>query len=464
MSVISQLSQTQITSLMGSEQAQLNQPIVVWETQVKSDQALLSAWGAIAGAMSSLASAASAISDPTSFDNRTAASSDTSVATATVQRDAPAGTYSLSAVKMAQSQELYSGNYASASAAMGTGSGSLTFSFGSGSTETVSVSSADMTLSGVAQAINEVAGGKVSASIVGGTSGERLVVTGDTTGSSQSFSVTGAGALSALHYTLGGSSSGAMTVARAARNASLSVNGVPISSSTNTLTTAVPSGSVTLAGSGSTTVSVGVDATPLGQAVSSVVSKLNNAVATIQKQTAYNAGSSSAAGSSSKKANGPLLGNYTATSLSTELLGAVSGLSTTGLSAADIGITIGNNGAVSFDSGTFASAYQSNPSGVDTLVSQLYAQVNAITTAAVGSSTGSSGSTSGIINAQQNSLNNSVKNLQAEITQQSAFVKAQLQIYADQFTQLEQSQSSLSVTSSYLSLLTGSGSSNGSGG
>lgn len=459
-SVISQLSQSQISSLMNSEQAMLNQPIVVWETQIKSDQALLSAWGQISGAMSSLQSAVSAISDPTTFNNRSAASSNTSVASTTVQRNAPAGSYTLSSVKMAQSQELYSANYASASAAMGTGSGSLTFSFGSGGTETVTVGSGSMTLSGVTQAINQVSGGQLSASIVGGTGGERLVITGNTTGSSQSFSVTGAGALSALHYSTG-SGSASMTLARAARNATLNVNGVPISSATNSLTSAIPSATVTLAGSGSTTVSVSTDAAPMSLAVSAVVSKLNSAVSTIQKETAYNAGSSSGSGGSSKQPNGPLLGNYSATDLANELLGSISGLTTTALSGADIGITIGSNGVVSFNSGTFASAYQSNPSGVETLVSQLYTQVNAITTATVGSANGAG---SGTIGAQQNSLNSDIKSLKAQVNQQSDFVKAQMQIYADQFTQLETSQSNLAVTSNYLSLLSGSGSSNGTGG
>lgn len=447
-STISTLSQTQIASLLQSEQSQLSQPINNWTAQIKSDQTQLSAWGKVAGAMSSLDSAVNAISDPTSFDNRSATSSDQSVATATVKRGASAGSYSLSNVKLAQTESLYSNTYASGSTSMGSSSGSLVFNFGSGSSETVKVSAGSMTLKGVAQAINQVSGGRVTANLVGGTGGERLVLTGNQTGSSQSFAVSGKGGLSQFQYASGGGSSNTLTQARAARDATLNVNGVPLSSASNTLTGAIPSGSVTLSGSGSTTVSVAVDASKLSQTTAGVINKLNSAVKLINKETAFSSGSGS--GSSSSK-SGPLLGDYSASNMANKLESAVSGLSTNGLSGRDMGITVNKDGTVSFDSGSFNSAYKSNPSGVENLVKQLYTQVQAVT------STATNSAKNGIVDEQKSSLNNTINSLQNQIQQQNQFVQSQMQIYQQQYTQLLNTQQNYTLYNNYLNLMSGSG-------
>lgn len=463
MSIISTLSSSQISSLLAAEQKTLEQPITIWDASIQNDQTMISAWGKVGGAMSALNTALSGISKPTTLNNRGVTSSDTSVATATIQQNAPVGTYNLSGVKLAKAQTVYSSSFSSASAPIGSGSGALTIKFGSGSTETVNVSSANTTLQGIAQAINNVSSGQVTASVIGGSSGDRLVLTGNQTGSSQSFSVSGSGALSGFSYSASGSAN-TMILGGAARNATLSVNGVPVSSNTNTLKSAIPSGSVTLAGSGSTTLSVAVNSNTLSTAVSSVISKLNSAVSTIHKETAY-AGSGSSGSGSSKKQNGPLLGNFSASDMADQLLSAVSNLyastsanGSSGLSGADIGISISKTGAVTFDSSKFASAYQSNPTAVETLVSQLYTNVNAISSVA----TNSAGS--GTVGTEKKSLTNDINSLQNEITQQNKFVASQMQDYQSQYAQMESMQSSLSTASQYLSLLgSGSGSSKSGG-
>jgi flagellar hook-associated protein 2 len=445
MSVISKLSQQQITSLLQSKQKQLSQPITNWTSQIASDQTELSAWGKVAGAMSSLNTAVDAISDPGSFDDRGATSSDESIASATVKRGAPQGRYDLTDIALAQSQSVYSESYASGSDSLGTSAGSLTFTFGSGESETVKVDTADMTLNGLAQAINQ-ASGQVKASLVGGVGGERLVLTGEQTGSDGAFSVSGTGGLSQFSYDPSGGSN-TMTAARAARDASLKVNGVPVSSPTNTLDGVIPDGTVTLAGSGSVTLNVDVDASKLSGPVSAVISKLGDAVAEIDKETAYQPASAS----SDAKA-GPLLGNYSVSSLGNRLLSNLSGLATSGLSGRDIGITVDKDGSVSFDKSQFESAYASDPAATEDLVKQLYAQLHSVTDAVVNSAG------NGIVDNQKTALNNDIKSLQAQIKQQNDFVTMQMQIYAQQFTRLLSAQSGLSIDSDYLSLLNSSGS------
>jgi flagellar hook-associated protein 2 len=447
MSGISQLSQQQITSLIQAKQKQLSQPINNWKSQIKTDQTELSSWGKVAGAMSSLSTAVDAISDPAGFDDRGVTSSDESIASATTKRGAVEGHYDLTDIELAQSQSVYSESYASGSDSLGTSAGSLTFTFGSGESESVNVDTADMTLDGLAQAINQASGGQVKASLVGGSGGERLVLTGDQTGADGAFTVSGTGGLSQFSYDPSGSAN-TMTAARAARDASLKVNGVPVSSPTNTLDGVIPDGTVTLAGSGSATLDVNVDASKLSGAVSAVISKLGDAVAEINKETAYKPASDD----DSKGKAGPLLGNYSVSSIGNQLLSSLSGLATTGLSGRDIGITVDKDGSVSFDKSQFESAYASNPTATEGLVKQLYTRVHSIADAAV-NTVGN-----GIVDSQKTALNNDIKSLQSQITQQSDFVTMQMQIYAQQFTRLLSSQSSLSVDSDYLSLLNMSGS------
>lgn len=449
-SAISTLSQSQISSLEQSEKTLLLQPVQNWQNQITTDQTKLSAWGSISGAISSLDTALSSISDPATVNNRTATSSDKSIATATVSKDAKPGQYNLSNVKLAKTQELYSKSYASASTALGGGSsGSLTFSFANGKSETINVSAANNSLNGIAQAINQKTDGAVSASVIGGSTGDRLAFTGNETGSQQAFTVSGAGGLSGLGYNASGS--GTLTQARAATNATLKVNGVPVSGNSNTLTSVIPDGSITLAGSGSASIGVKVDSTKLSTSVSSVISKINSAVSTIDKTTALNKGSGSSGGQA-----GPLLGNYSASDLSNELLSAVSGLSTGTVSGRGIGITISKDGSVKFDSDTFAAAFKSNPSGVNDLVKQLHESVGNISKSALGTN-----GTGGFIKSRTTSLNQSVSSLKTEITQQSSFVNQQMNIYIQQFGELQSKQNALQTQSNYLSLLSGSSSKNG---
>lgn len=450
-SIISTLSQSQIQSLLQAEQVRLQQPINNWQSQIRSDQTQLSAWGKVGGALSSLNSAVNAIQTPSSFNDRGATSSDQTVATATVQQGASTSSYSLANVKLAQTQSLYSGTYASGSAKLGSSSGSLVFKLASGSTETVNVKASNMTLNGVAQAINNVSGGQVSASVIGGSGSERLVLSGKQTGSSQSFSVTGKGGLSGLQYTASGGSSNTLTQARAARNATLNVNGVPVSSTTNTLKNAIPSATLTLTGSGSTNVSVNTDTSKLSSAVSSMVKKLNSAISIIQKETQFSKGSGSASSKS-----GPLLGNFSISNMASQLESAVSGASTSTLAVRDIGLTINNDGSVSFDASKLAAAYKSNPSGVNALVSQLYSRLHPITSAATNSSQ------TGVVGDQQKSLKSDIKNLKAEITQQQQSSQSQMQIYQREYSNLLGVQAHYQTVSSYLGLFSASGSSGGS--
>ncbi len=428
----------------------MNAPITQLQSQETTDKAEISAWGAISGTVSSLSTSLAGISNLSTINNRAATSTLTNVATATVTNTAATGTYSLSNIVLAKAQEIYSNVLGSSSASLGSTAGSLTISLKSGKTETVQVGSGSLTLNGVASAINKAAGG-VKASVIGSANGSRLVLQSSATGSSQAFSVSGTGTLSQFDYSssTGGS---AFTSVVAAKNGGLEINKVPITISSNTLTTAISGATISLAASGSTTVTISSSPGGIANALGAVATNLNAAIAAIAKETAYTPASASA--TSSAGTAGPLLGNFTATDLSNQLLTAVSGAAASGATSNTIGLTVSSTGAVSFNSATFATAYAANPTGVTALVSQIYKNLDSLTVGALGA-TGSNGT----LNAQTTSLNSTVTSLTSQIATISKENNQQLEILVQQYSSAETAQSKASITESYLNIFNSTSSS-----
>lgn len=459
MTTVSSLSSAAVQSQITQYQARLQAPITQLKRQITTETTQISAWGAIQGSISSLSKSLAGISDLSTLSSRSAASTSSSIATVTASNAAAIGTYTLSNVHKATAETIYTGLKSSASASIGASAGSLTF-VQNGKTESISVGSGSLTLNGVAAAINK-AGDGVSASVVNSSTGARLVLQSSTTGSSQAFTVSGTGALAAFDYNPTGSAttSGSWTVAQKAADATLKVNGVPVTNSTNSLASTIKGLTITLAGSGSATLSVSSSTSGLTSALSSVATSLNSAISSIANQIKYTAATGS--GSAAKAASaGPLLGNFTATNLSNQLLSAISGAAASGVSANAIGLTISSTGAVSFDSGTFGQAYASHPTAVQKLVSEIYTSLSSITKGAIGGT--NSGSGSGSIGAQTTSLNAQVTSINSQIKQINTQNTSQLQNLINEYTLAETKASTASITQAYLSIfLTTSGSSTG---
>jgi len=451
---VSSLGSSQVSSEIATVEARLQAPITQLQDQATTDKAEISAWGAIQGNISSLSSALAGIKDISTINNRSATSTLTTVATATATNAALPAQYNLTGVTLAKSQEIYSKVLGSGSAKLGSSSGSLTITLKGGKSESIKVGSGSLTLNGVAAAINKAAGG-VQASVVGSANGSRLVLQGSATGSSQAFSVAGTGGLSTLNYS-SASGGSAFTSAQAASNAKFSINGVPLTATTNTVTTAISGVTISLVGSGNTT--IGVSSSPGGIAneVDAVATSLNTAIAGIAKQIAYVPASSASASSATAAQSGPLLGNFTASDLSSQLLTAVSGAAASGATSNTIGLTVSSTGAVSFNSATFATAYAANPTGVTALINQLYKNLTTLTGAALGSS-----GTNGTINAQTTALNNDVTSINSQVASITKSNNAQLQILVQEYTAAETEQTSASITQSYLSIFNSTSNSSG---
>jgi flagellar hook-associated protein 2 len=463
MTSVGSLGSAQVSSEISQVEARLNAPITNFNNQIEGDKADISAWATISGAISTLSKSLSGIQDVSTINNLNVSSTVTTVATATAAAGAQTGTFALSGVTLAKTQEIFSALQGSGAAQLSGGAGSLTFTLKSGKTETVAVGSGSLTLNGVAAAINKEAGG-VQASVIGTSTGARLVFQSSSTGSSQAFSVAGTGALAKFSFA-SGSSGTTESIPQKAADAFLNLNGVPVTSTTNSISSAVSGLTISLVGSGNTTINVSSSPANISAAVSTVATNLNAALSAIAKETKFVKPGSGSSGSGSAK-SGVLLGNFTAANLSNQLLTAVSDAAASGLSTNAIGLTVSSAGTVSFNSTTFAAAYAQNPTAVQSLVSQIHQTLSSISASAIGgsgSSKNSSGTTvknSGEIGAQTTSLQGTITSIDTQIAQITKENDAQISLLINEFTIAENASTAASITQSFLSIFnTSSGSS-----
>jgi flagellar hook-associated protein 2 len=355
--VTSVLNSSEITSLIQQASTAYQAPATALQSQEQPIQTQISALGKVQSALSSLQSALSGLSDVQSLAQFSVTTSPSSTVTASVTNAAAAGTYNLSNIQLAQAQSLISSGFASASSSLG--AGSIAIQVGSGPAVTVNIASGQDTLTGIANAINQADAG-VQATVVYNGSSYYLSLTGGSTGTAGAFTVTGSGGLSAFSYSPGATTTSGLTQLQAATDASFSLNGIPITSGSNTVTGVVPGLTLNLNASGSATVTVSQDVSALDQAADGLVSALNNVLQTINQYASYSPSSGA----------GPLLGDVGLQVLRNNLLNAISSPASgiapdsayNSLSA--VGFTINSDGTVMLNDQTFESAAQSNYAAV----------------------------------------------------------------------------------------------------
>ncbi len=294
-----------------------------------------------------LQAAAQALTDPAGLiADVSATSSNSGVVSATATAGTATGTHSVVVNSLATTSSAYSSAVASSSTALA--AGTLTIQIGTNAAQTITVDSSDNTLDGLAQAINNSNIG-VSASVINDATGSRLAIESETSGAPGNLTITSSAGLPTF------------TQAVAGTNASLTVDGIPISSTTNTVTGAINGVTLNLSAASpntATTITLGPDVTGQSTAINNYVSAYNKVIGDINTQEAVDASTGSA---------GPLASDSTvsltqslvlaSTSYAMSNNGAISELS-------DLGITMNNDGTLSVNSTTLQSALQSDPAAV----------------------------------------------------------------------------------------------------
>ncbi len=352
------LSSDQITSLIQQASAGFQAPANALQAQEKPIEAQISDLGKAQSALASLQSALAGLADVQTLAQRSVTTSPTGIANATVTNDAPAGTYNLSKIQLAQAESLISSGVASASASLG--AGSLTIHVGSGSGVTVNIASGQDNLTNIAEAVDQADAG-VQATVVYDGSSYHLVLTSNATGKAAAFTVSGSGGLAGFSYHPGASG---LTEIQAAANASFSLNGLAITSGSNAINGVVPGLTLTLAASGSATVTVTQTVDALDKAANGLVSALNDVLGTINQYASYSPTSGA----------GPLLGNVGVQVVRSDLLEAITSpadgfvQNTPYSSLSAVGFSITSGGTVTLDAAKFQSAAQSNYAAVAALL------------------------------------------------------------------------------------------------
>jgi flagellar hook-associated protein 2 len=360
-----------------------------WQTQLSASEAQDTVISSLGTLLSKLSTD---IGNFTDFSGVLAAmdgsSSDPSVVALTsASSSAVPGTHSIVVKSLATTSSGYLDELPTANAS-DTLSGSISIQVGSGTAQTITLDSSDNTLSGLAAAINK-AGIGVTASVLTDTTGSRLSLVSGTSGAAGDISVTASSiADTKTNTTL------AYNIATPGADASLVVDGVTVSTASNTVSTVIPGVTFQLLAPSPTTtgssgdapeavqVQIVNDTTSVTSSLETFVSDYNAVVSAINAQETNN----------TSGAAEPLFGTPTLSLLQEQLLGSINSTSSNGYLAPITNASDSLTGSISIAVGS-ASATPFTLSAGETLA-DLAASINAdklgVTASVVTNSTGSS--------------------------------------------------------------------------
>ena len=452
---------TLYTSLETAEQSKLT----TITTQQSSYNSQLSAYGKLQSSLTSLQTATAALTKTTAFNSTTVSSTNTAF-TATTDSTANTGSYSVSVTQIAKAQTLLSGSVSSNTAQLGTTGATRTLTItqpGNDTPLSISLTDDQTSLTGIANAINK-SGGDVSASIIKANDGDyRLMLSSKSTGTDydMTVSVSGDDALQAvIGYTAGGTGNG-MSEQVQSQNAKLTVNGVAIERSSNTITDAPSGVTLQLKAASASGASEQLEVTRATDSTKTAINAwvkaynaLQSTIATVTKYTKVETGEDQSS------SNGALLGDSNVRSIQSQLRSQLTSVQSGSLAImAQLGITQdpsigadGSSGNLLVDDTKLSAALASNPQGVteyfvgDGKTTGFATVMNNTLTDMLSTATGKEG----VIKNATDGINSTLKTLSQRYDDMSDSIDATMARYKAQFTQLDTLISKLNNTASYL--------------
>lgn len=436
---------------------------------------------------------ANALTISDSLANKSAASSDNSVLTATADASAAVGSYDIDVTTLAKAKSVKSAQFLTSGS--GTGTGTLTLSVGGVNTN-ITVNGSNNTLTGLRDAINN-SGADVTASVVQeGALDYRLVVTSNKTGAANAVNISGtlsggtnpfpgggtvvqdavdaqftvngvshtrssntiSDVISGVDFTLhkandsatlnitgsNGPFSGGGTVVQAAADASFTVNGLPLTRSSNTVSDVISGVTLSLLkeGGASSTVTVNKDTSSVKDNIKKLVDTYNGVAKLVADQFTLN-------GSTGRQ--GVLAGDSTARAAVSRLRAAFngpSGLDGSIRSLSDLGIRFQRDGSLQLDEAKLSSALSTDPEAVQKLFLKSENGIGKRIPDAVDSLIDS---VSGAITARQNGITKTLVSLEKKIAREEGRIAAYEARLTAQFTSLEKLVSQLNQQGDFLS-------------
>jgi flagellar hook-associated protein 2 len=345
-----------IESLVSKLVASERTPITQLTQKTEGLKTELSAFGKVQSTLATLRDAAAKLTSPSSWAGTLATSSDPTAVSVSAGAGAAIGNVAVQVNQLASAQTLVSGtSYASSTTTVG--QGSLTITLGAWATDgatpptytgftdkagatpvTINIGEGQDTLTGIRDAINAANAG-VTASIVNDASGARLTLRSTATGETNGFRIDAGGGLADLGYDprVGVTS---LIQTLPAQNARALINGIDVSSESNSLKEAIDGLNITLLKTTTipASVAVGQDKDSIKKLITDFTTAYNAVNALLREQTKYDEGNKTA---------GTLQGDSTAVGLQNQLRSIIGG--TTSLAGsigrlAQIGLEPGRDG------------------------------------------------------------------------------------------------------------------------
>jgi flagellar hook-associated protein 2 len=449
---------TLVSQLMAVER----RPIDKLHAKITGYETKISSFGTLSSLVSSFQTASKNIT--TNLQKLAVTPSDPSTLSATASSTAVPGTYALNISQLAQSQNLIAAGQTSSTAVIGNGAvTTVTFDFGtiSGGTLTsgvysgasftangsppasVTIDGTNNTLGGIRDAINSAALG-VTATIVndGSTTPYRLALTSSSTGVSKSLRITTGGGDGSIGNLLAYDPAGVqkLTQTLAAQNAKLTVNGIAITSASNTISEAIQGVTLTLKNitSTSTSLTVARDTTAINTAASGFVDAYNALASQIKSRAAYGTGATG---------GGALAGDATLRQMQDQLRGILMTPASGGTlnSLTQVGISFQRDGSLQLDSSKLGNA-----------ISTSFIEVNNLFSSSTGYATRlenwakSALAAGGLIDSRTQSLRKNVKDQNEAVDRLERRLSALEKKYTREYTNLNRLLSSMNSTSTFL--------------
>jgi flagellar hook-associated protein 2 len=420
------------------------QPVTLLQNREQAFQVKLSAYGSVKSALSDFQSAVDNLSGVGSFAATTSTSSNENIMTVSSSGTAALGSHSVVVSALAKAQSVRSAAFTASTDVVGTGT--LSIQVGTGTAVDVTIDSSNDTLAGIATAINSANAGVTAGVLDDGNGNFYLTMSSKTAGTANTISVTitngGSGQLSSLYDT------GAFVTTQQAANSQLTVDGISVQRSSNTIGDLISGVTLTLKKPDSTE-TVGVDISQdnetLKGKITAFVDAYNKLTDELSKEQAYGGQNGT---------SGPLIGDSTLRSITQGLENLLGGQVSGGQAGYDtlysVGISLDRYGKLQVDDSKLT----------DTLTNH-FSDVKTIFSAATGTSQGIATSVSdylktvldpvsGMITTKESSLQSTITDLQDQQTRMQTRIDKQQEILQNQFNALEQLISSYQATGNYL--------------
>jgi flagellar hook-associated protein 2 len=404
-----------VQALLNAALASYQQPLTVVQLQQTNLQNQTTALQGIQSDVTALASAVKSLSDSSGgISALSATSSNSAVLTASADSTALAETHSVTVNALATTSSYYTNAVASSSATIATGS--FTIAVGTNAPVAVTVDNTNNTLDGLAASINGQNIG-VSASVVNDANGARLAIVSKTTGAP--------GDVMIANNTTGLTFNKAVT----GSNASVVVDGVPINSTTNTISGVIPGVTLNVNSASGTTVNINVapDTQQATSAINQFVAAWNKSIQDLTAQFAVGPDGSGAQ---------PLESDGTVRDVQQQLLSAITysvGGNNGFVNLASIGVNLNNDGTLSVDSSTLSNALSSHFGNVQALL-QGTAGVATYMSTVLNQITDP---TQGTIALDLQGMNQTSQDLANQISDMQATLQSQQQFLTQQYSQVQ---------------------------